>query len=265
MRSRLNTYFKVWWLTAANAAQSAFINRWSNALFMLGKILRLIMMLVFLFLLKDRQLSIAGYSSDQVVLFFLTYQIIDVTAQIFYRGVYVFSQKIRTGEFDFYLLRPISALFRALTGQPDLNDALFLVLFLPVMVAVVWQLDVHITLPSLLGYLVLLLNGFMIVTALHIAVLTIGVLTTEVDNIIWMYRDLIRLGQFPVTMYWAPIRFVLFFIVPIGLMITIPAQVLLNVPPSVNLGLATLLGIGSVIISLRAWHRALKQYSSASS
>lgn len=258
-------HFSIWWIVAKNALQEAFVNRATNSLFFFGKALRLVMMLIFLFTLKNTIPSFAGYSIDQMFVFFLTYQVIDISAQIFYRGVYLFSEQVRTGEFDFVLAKPINPLFRALAGKPDINETLF---FIPNLVVIVWlalSLDLHMTVSSIMWYLVLMANSFLIVTALHIMVLVIGILTTEVDGVIWMYRDLIRLGQFPVTIYTPIVRFSLFFLIPIGLMITIPAQVLLTMPPAHSMAFTLLFGLAFFVTSLRLWNWALKHYSSASS
>lgn len=262
---RPQTYLRVWWITAGNALQSAFINRGSNVLFFLGKLLRFSMSLVFLWLLKERNLGIAGYTADQTIVFFLTYQMVDITAQVFYRGVYEFGSLIRSGEFDGLMVRPISVLFRSLTGKPDLNDALFLLPTTVVSLLIVSSLQLSITFSSIVWYFVLLLNSLLIATSLHILVLTFGVVTAEVENLIWTYRDLTRLGQFPITMYLEPLRTILFFVVPVGFMFTVPAQVLINSVPSHSILLSSFIGVGFFILSLRIWRWGLKQYSSASS
>lgn len=261
----LHRYVRIWSITATNALQETFINRWSNILFFSGKAIRFTMSLVVLFLIKNNVKEFAQYTTDQIVVFFLTYQIIDTLAQVFYRGVYMFSNQVRTGEFDFLLMKPINPLFRALTGSPDINDTFFLIPTLVSSIIIIRSLDVHITFSSLVTYIALLVNSFLIVTALHIFVLVVGILTTEVDGIIWMYRDLIRLGQFPVSVYLEPLRFILFFVVPIGTMITIPAEILIHAQPTHTILVSVLIGVGFFLVSLRAWRWALKQYSSASS
>ncbi len=265
MTTRLATYLSVWRITAQNALQIAFVHRGSNVFFMLGKVLRFAMTLFFLLLLKQQHVVVAGYTTDQVIMFFLTYQLVDTLAQVFFRGVYEFGQVIRSGEFDAYLNKPISALFRVLTGKPDLNDALF---FIPSTVFTFYlmaTLPLSISLTSLTLYLCLLVNSFLIATGMHVLVVTFGVLTTEVDNLIWTYRDVTRLGQFPVSLYVQPLRTILFFIIPVGLMFTVPAQVLLGVSPTVSVPISFIIGMSFFIITLRIWKWGLRHYSSASS
>lgn len=261
----LRTYYKVWKITAFNALQEAFINRWSNLFFMIGKFIRLFMSLLFFFLIRGQVSKFGDYTIDQMLVFYLTYQFIDTLAQVFFRGVYLFSDQVRTGEFDFLLLKPISPLFRALTGKPDINDVMFIFPSTLLSFYLISRLDIHISLFSSFWFLALLLNSFLIITAFHILVLVVGILTTEVDGVIWMYRDLTHLGQFPVNVYLRPLREILFFLIPVGMMITIPSQVLLGLTTSYDLSLVFTIGISFFIISYLLWRWSLKRYSSASS
>jgi ABC-type uncharacterized transport system permease subunit len=167
----MTTYYKVWLQFAKNAWQETFVNRASNVLFMVGKIFRLMMSLLFLFLIRENVDTFAGYTSDQMVVFFLTYQFIDVVSQTAYRGVYIFSRLVRSGEFDFLLSKPINPLFRALTGKPDINDLFFSIPTILVSGYILSILNLDITLTSALWFIALLFNSFLIVTALHILVL----------------------------------------------------------------------------------------------
>lgn len=258
-------YWKVWKTIAANALQETFVNRGSNILFFTGKAIRLAFMLLFLWILKSTVKTIGGYTSDQMVVFFLVYQFVDTFAQILYRGVYIFSNLVRRGEFDFMLLRPISPLFGALTGKPDINDAVFLIPSTALSIWIISQLSITITVSSAFFFGILVLNSLLIATALHIIVLVVGILTTEVDGVIWFYRDISRMAQFPVSVYMEPLKSFLFFVIPVGIMMTIPAEVLLgHAQPQVIL-FSMLFGISFFYLTLRLWHWSLTQYQSASS
>jgi len=260
---RLSIYWKIWYTIALNAFQETFLNRWVTALFLFGKALRFSMSLFFLLILQRTITGFAGYTTDQVIIFFLTYQFTDGLTQILYRGVYMFSQQVRSGELDFYLSKPLNPLFRILTGKPDIIDALFFVPTTLVSFFLVSRLHVSVTPTSFLLYCALLVNSFLIGTAFHIFVICLGVLTTEVDNAIMLYRDTTALSRFPVNMYAEPLRFAFFFIIPIGVMNTVPAQVLLQLQPSVTVLFTMLVGVGFFLLSLFAWKFSIRKYTSA--
>lgn len=258
-------YWSVWKIVAVNTLQVAFVNKGTNSLFFIGKLIRFSMTLLFLFLLKQNVKSFGTYSTDEMIIFFLTHQFIDVLSQTIYRGVYIFSNLIRRGDFDFYLSKPINPLFRALTGLPDINDAIFIVPTTLISIFIATQLDLNISIGSLLIYLFLLLNSLIISTALHILILAVGIIITDVDGVIWMYRDFMRFGQFPISIYMEPFRFILSFIIPVGIMISIPAEILLQLSSAHNLAYVLVFGILFFIFSLFTWNWSLKRYSSASS
>jgi ABC-2 type transport system permease protein len=132
-------------------------------------------------------------------------------------------------------------------------------------VIIISDLNLNITFASLTWSLIFIVNAVLISTALHILILCLGVVALEVNSAIWLYRDLSRLGQFPIVIYTELIRFVLNFVVPIGIMVGLPAQLLFGGKPSVPLATASLLGVVFFIGSLWVWKKSLKKYSSASS
>jgi ABC-2 type transport system permease protein len=262
---RLHTYARVWYLGAAAALQEAFIFRGATALFFLGKVVRLGTVLLVLATLHREHISLGSYSSDATIMFFLTYQVLDVATQMVFRGVYGFGRLIRTGNLDTYLSKPISPLFRSLLGAPDFDDALFL---LPVLALTVWlmsTLQLNFTLTSVLWYIFLLCNGFVIATSFHILVLVAGIFTSDVDNLVWTYRDVSRLAQFPISLYSQPLRGLLTFVVPMGIMFSVPTQVLLGEEPLVSIPLAVVISGGLLFTSLRLWGWGLREYSGTGS
>lgn len=265
VKKRILTYWHVWRLLASNAVQETFVNRGTNALFLFGKVIRLTMSLVFLFIFVKTVPVFAGFSTDQLYVFFITFTLIDQISQMLLRGVYLFTNLVRRGEFDFILTKPISSLFLSLIGSPDINDAIFLIPTVIVSGFLLSTLDLTVTPISLLLYIALFINGLLIATAFHITALIVGILTTEVDGVMWLYRDLSRLATFPVTIYFPPIPFLLFFIFPVGMMVTIPSQVLIGMPTTYHIALAFFIGIGSFLLSLYGWKYALRSYTSASS
>lgn len=265
MMTRLKTYYQIWSKTAGFELQEALLHRGTSLVFIIGKIFRLLMMLLFLWLIQSKVNSIAGYTSQEILVFYLTYNLVDLIAQIIYRGVYEFGPKVRDGSFDFYLAKPISPLFQALATKNDPIDTILFIPNLLLTIVIMANLNLNITITSTLLYVALFINSFMMATAIHTLVLCLGVLTTEVDNTIWLYRDISRLAQFPVNIYLAPMKLILFFVVPVGMMITVPAQVLLNHQPTYPLIFVTIFSVMFLLISLRIWRWSLKQYSSASS
>src|SRR5258705_6977667 len=103
---RVKYYSKIWWLLAKNSFVVILSKKTSSIFFLTGKLLRFAFFAVFLYFLATGTKGISGYNSNQILLFFLTFNLIDVLGQFFFRAVYSFRQKIISGDFDLVLIKP---------------------------------------------------------------------------------------------------------------------------------------------------------------
>lgn len=257
-------YIKIWWVMTIYSAHIAVASRFGAIFFILGKILRFSFFLLFILLLEDRTKSIGGYTLWQIIFFFATYNIIDTVPQFFFREVYRFRTTVVNGEFDYILVRPISPLFRSLFGGSDVLDIALILISAGLLGISVTHLG-PISGTGITAYFLLLINSFLIALSFHIIVLGVGVLTTVVDNTLWMYRDLTRMGQIPITLYLQPIRGIITYLIPVGIMMSFPPQALLGVLSMRHMMIAFLIGVLVFIASVRFWNYSLKGYTSASS
>lgn len=257
-------YLSLWLKLTNQSFMREFLDRWNASIFLLGKLLRFGFFTIFLFALFAKTPDIGGYSKYQMVFFFLTFNLLDTTAQLFYREVYRFRPMVVSGDFDLVLTKPMSALFRALAGGADPLDFYMLFLYLGLLVYVMLQLGI-LTAINVVAYGALLINGFIIATGFHILVLALAIVTTEVDHAIMIYRDLTMMGRVPIDIYHQPIRGILTFVIPVGLMMTFPAKALMGLLAPWTIVLSFVLGFMFFLLCLKAWRYALSQYSSASS
>jgi ABC-2 type transport system permease protein len=257
-------YLALWKTLTINSFVVAFTSRFSAGLFLLSKSLRFIFFIVFLSALFLRVRVVENYSFLQTLFFFLTFTLIDTASQLLFREVYRFRRLIVTGDFDLVLVKPMSALFRALAGGADPFDLVMIIPYIILLIVVAFQLGVVSPL-SVIFYLALLANGFLIATAFHIMVLALAIVTTEVDHTILIYRDITSMARVPIDIYREPIRGILTYVVPVGIMMTIPAKALFGLLSWPSIVFAFALGAIFFLLSLRFWRYALGKYSSASS
>lgn len=245
-------------------SQIAFLSRFGAVLFIIGKILRFSFFLLFLILLELRTKGIEGYTLWQVIFFFATFNLIDTLPQLLFREVYRFRSYVVSGEFDFFLTKPISPLFRSLLGGSDILDLSMFAISIAFIIFSATRLE-NITVTSVVAFLILILNAFIIAMSLHILVISIGVLTTEVDNTIMLYRDLTQMGRVPVDIYREPLSWIITFVIPIGIMMTFPAKALMGLLSVQFISISVLISTTFLVASLVFWRYSLKNYSSISS
>lgn len=260
----LGRYFYLWSRLSINSFLVALASRFSALLFLVGKILRFGFFIIFLVALFSHTQLIANYNLTQAIMFFLTFNLIDTATQLFFREVYRFRQLVVSGDFDLVLVKPMNPLFRALAGGADPLDLLMLIPYIAAIIITTTRLG-NISLTGVLLYLLLILNGFLIATGFHILVLALAVVTTEIDHAIMIYRDLTSMGRVPVDVYREPLRSIITFVIPVGIMMTFPVKALLGLVTPVFVLTSFIIGTVFLLISVRVWRYALSFYSSASS
>lgn len=260
---RLFYYIKIWLRMSKNAFLVMLSQKIVFSVFLLGKIIRFGLFFAFIYFLVKGAGGLAGYNTNQTVFFFLTFNVVDILAQFMFREVYRFRHLLVSGDFDLILVKPMSALFRVLMGGADVID---LVTIPPLIVAVFYiGRLLGPTNLEVLFYVLLLVNGLLVATAFHVAVISMGILTLEIDHTIMIYRDLTSMGRFPIEIYRQPLRGILTYIIPIGIMISLPAKALFGMVSAKGVFLSFLFGFTLLIISLKFWKVALRSYTSASS
>lgn len=260
---RLKYYLKIWLMMSRNSFMVVLSQKLLLIMFLTGKLLRFGFFIIFLLYAVRGAGGLAGYTVEQTIFFFLTFNIVDVINQFLFREVYRFRGLVTSGDLDLVMTKPMNPLFRVLMGGADVVD----LITIPPLIATAWYVGAGLSpLPAdIVLYILLIVNGIIIGTAFHIAVLAFGIITYEVDHTILIYRDLTSLGRLPVDVYSPVIRTILTYFLPVAIMITFPAKVLMGMHGSFLILTAFILGILSLLISTRLWNIALKKYSSASS
>lgn len=239
-------------------------NRLAMGIFMFGKIFRILLFFVFLNLIFGSAVSVGQFSRPQIISFYLAFNLIDTTGQLLFREVYRFRPLLISGDFDLVLVKPVNPLVRVLLGGADLFDLIILV---GLVVVLAFYVPAHFSVSWILylGFFVMFINSLLISAAFHIVILALGVLFTNIDHLVMIYRDLTALMRIPVDLYTAPLRFFLTFILPLAVMYTFPAQTLMGMLSWQNISIISISAIGYLLSALCFWHWSLRFYTSASS
>lgn len=174
------------------------------------------------------------------------------------------SEKVRKGDLDLLLAKPVNSQFM-LTLQKA-NTAIFGNL----LIGSGWLIYAISGLPDfnyarLLWLIILIPCSLVVVYSMRFLFSATAVIFTRSENLQFLWWQVYRLGMRPDSMYNPYIKYVLLTILPVGVIISIPARALLN-PPELNYLLWPLVLVPILIYGThRFWNFALKFYSSASS
>lgn len=259
----IKRYINIWLMMSKNAFLMVLVQKSSLIIFLLGKVIRFALFIMFLIFLVRGTDSLAGYSLNQTLFFFLTFTLVDSISQFFFREVYRFRPQIVSGSFDLILVKPINSLFRSLFGGADIIDFITIP---PIIYAVIYVgAMLNPTFVQVLIYILLVINGLLISAAFHIAVISLGIITIEIDHTIMIYRDLFSMGRFPVDIYREPLKGALTYLIPVAVMVTLPAKFLMGLGSPVGILISLAIGVIAIFVATRFWNYALRYYTSASS
>ena len=171
---------------------------------------------------------------------------------------------IWSGKFDFTLLRPINTQLLVSLHKWRLYSLFDLVLGIGVLITSVINMQASLTVWQAISFLAALFTGVLILYAI---LLTFSALVFWSPGVLftWIFDGLFQMARYPMGMYPGWLQMVLTWVVPVGLITTVPAEALTG---SLNAGmLAASLGFAVVMLVIGSllFHKGLRRYASASS
>jgi ABC-2 type transport system permease protein len=252
-------------LVAQNNLQNQLLTISSSLLFVVGKILTFVFTLLTVSAIFTTTSAIQGYTLPQAVIFAVIFSLVDSSTQFLFRSIYSFRPVLLRGEFDLDLVKPLPSFFRPLFSGPDFLDLPLIVIQLGALVFFFFKYQFHFSPVYLLAFIAFFTIALLAAFSLHLLMAAFSILTTEIDNITWIYRSFIRAGLVPTDIYQGAFRFILDYLVPVTLLVTLPAKALLGLLTLPLLLYALLLSFIFLLFSLSFWRFALRRYTSTGS
>lgn len=217
--------------------------------------------------------SIAGWTGAEVAMLIGTARTGEGLALVIGRGVdpIVFGDKVRTGQFDQVLTRPVRPLLWLLASDVELR---FLFRALAGAAVVAWS-GSHAGVAATPANLVLLLAAALASAVFVLATLVIGAALTfrtvegsDIANL--LANGGLSLAAFPLDLYASPLRFIFTFAIPVGLCVYVPISTVLGrdgpgvLGPGLLAALPVVLAVFTALAGL-AWRAGLRYYESTGS
>ena len=220
---------------------------------------------IVLFVMFANAENIGGWSFTETLVLYGVFLMMEAFIDVLmYPNLNRIPEYIRTGNMDFFLLKPVSAQFLAsfryarVWRLPEGLLGFGVVLFGMARLGELNAFNVTMT-------LLLTLSAFAMIYAIWFALTTTAFWFVKVENISELFFAFFTAGRFPVAAFPAWARFFLTFIVPIAFITTVPASAAVGrFTPQFAFGsliIALILLLGSHLI----WRYAVANYTSASS
>jgi ABC-2 type transport system permease protein len=211
--------------------------------------------------------SIGGWEKSQILFFIGTFSLINALNMTFYFfGVITIPEKIRSGQLDLYITKPVNTLFYLSFESINIGSIPLILASIGILVYAVPGMNIIITPLKILGYMFLLTLMTLLYYDMEVILRTIRFFVIQATTIDQIEGSLLELCfKIPGVLFKGGFKVIFLLILPYGIMATIPTQFIKG---TLNVG-GFLYAVGITLVftlfTLWFWRFGLKNYKSASS
>jgi ABC-2 type transport system permease protein len=210
--------------------------------------------------------SMNGWSFRDMAFLYGLWMVAHALNNTFFGTIGDIPERIRDGDFDRFLVRPLDTLFQAITlpGQIFPDELLLALVYF---CGAVWYSRVHVDAVFVALVPLITVGGALIDLAFSLIISTVAFWFIRVDALRWMVLQLEQeFTRYPLSIYSRGVRLLLAFVFPFAFMNYFPATYFLHkteaglaLPPAVGLG-TPLIGIACVTLAYWFWRVGLDRY-----
>jgi ABC-2 type transport system permease protein len=219
------------------------------------------------YLIIFRQTSLlGGWTEDRALVFVATYCIVDALQMTFYsNNGWMFPTLVNKGDLDYYLVRPVNALFMVSFREFALNSFINLVCALGLLVWTLSRVEQPWSMGGFALYVLFTLNGALLYYLLNfLCVLPVFWMQSS-RGIDQVFYSMTRFMERPHTIFKGSLGLVLKTILPFSLMASVPSSFLFEPFSFELIGSLVVVTLLMFLLVVKVWSAGLRSYSSASS
>lgn len=211
--------------------------------------------------------SIGGWSRGQMIIFVGTFSIINaLNMLIYFFGILDIPEKIKRGDLDQYLTKPINPLLRLTFESVNIGSIPLVILSVLIIQYGIQVAKIEVTFMLGLGYTALVLIMTLLWYDMELILRTIPFLAISAHGIIRIEEQVLELNfRVPGVLYKGIFKALFYFLLPYGIMSTIPTEFITRSSTVSGLFTSVTTVAAFTAFALWFWKFGLKHYKSASS
>ncbi|MDF2943819.1 MAG: hypothetical protein K0S01_2677 [Herbinix sp.] len=211
--------------------------------------------------------SIGGWSRGEMIIFVGTFSLINaLNMVIFFFGTNEIPNKIKNGDLDHYLTKPVSPLLRLTFESVNPGSIPLVIASIVLILYGVKMLDITVSPTRFLAYFLFVLLMTLLWYDLQVIVRTIPFFTISAANIARMSDTLLELClKIPGTLFKGVYKIIFYFLIPFGIMSTLPTEFITGKLSPLGIAYGCFIVILFTLLTASFWKLGLKHYKSASS
>lgn len=211
--------------------------------------------------------TIGGWHLGEMILYIGTFSLLNaVNMTLYFFGVNGIPNKVRSGELDLYLTKPVSPLFRLSFENISPGSVPLMIMSICIIVYGVGMSKMQVTVLQVLEYLFWLLLMEILYYDMAVIIRSVSLYVVSMARMEQLEDAGINLCmKLPGIAFYGVYKFIFYLVLPYGIMATLPVQSMIG---DMDYKLA-MYGILVVILfsvgTCLTWKQGLKRYNSASS
>lgn len=209
--------------------------------------------------------QIGDWDRYQMRVFLGVLFIVDSLYMIFVQdNVDRFADKVRKGELDFILAKPVSSQF--LVSFQKIATASFGNLFIAIVFFAysISQIE-NFNWYRMFWFILVLPTSFIVVYTSRFFFTCLNLIFVKSESVQFLWYNCYKLGMRPDSIYFPFMKFILLTVFPMSFVASVPARMLLEPPNTLLIIWSLIVGPLFLYLSNRFWTYCLKHYASASS
>jgi ABC-2 type transport system permease protein len=208
--------------------------------------------------------DIHGWTFSQLVIPLGIYSLLNAFIWgVFYGNMKELSKSINRGTLDLVLTKPVSSQF--IVSVRSISFNLFPSVLIGVFLLGYGFIINHLHPINLVFLPLILISSVLIFYSLYFFSTTLTFWTNRLQNISEFMPQIADAARYPTDIFPVAVRFILTYIIPLGLLAIFPAKILLSSYSPAFILIPLFIGVFLLYFSHLFWHFALRFYSSASS
>lgn len=259
-------YFRLYLVFIKQSLIKLMAYRANFYLILINNLTYFIIQLIFLEVIYSQVNSLGGWTKYEMIFYIGTFNIID---SLWILGPYFnlinIPELIRSGSLDFYITKPVNSQFMISLRNVEIGSIFSVLAGIAIAGYALVVGNITLTFGKTILYIITIFHALLIEYGIYFMMTCLSFWIIKTDFVEKIHGILCYFSNRPVDIYKGFIRFILCYILPYGLIMTIASK---SVVKSVDLGEF----IGFLVLSwwflgcsILFWRFSLKRYSSASS
>lgn len=240
------------------------LNFW---LAIITKSLRVLIIIIFFKAIYLKVNNISGWDFGGALIVFATFSTVDFLANVTFARNFSqwFSRRLRSGAFDYQIIRPVNLQFVTAFSSIDFMD---LASIFPILVLYYYgltQINVALSISNVIIYFIMTMNALFFLYSFTLVLAAINFWTIQ-SNGLWKFTQGVTwMAKYPTDIYFGVWSLVFNFIIPISFIATWPAKAFLGTLNWQNVIYSLVFTAVFFCLANKFWNFGLKHYGSASS